>query len=638
MANFLKNIFGGRAEGESGDGQAVNVAAGEGLGSLETGDEKEIIGKKEIRRAVEILQKYKAGKANLENTIVENERWYKLRHWEYIRRKEKGQAPEPTSAWLFNAIMNKHADAMDNYPEPVVLPRERDDVGSAKTLSEVLPVVLKYNNFEQVYSDNWWDKLKHGTAVYGVFWNSEKENGLGDIDIKPIDLLKIFWEPGKKKIQDSKNLFIVELADEEELQTEYDVSRLAKTISVTEYIHDENIDTKDKVVVVDWYYKKRVGGKTLLHYVKFCGETVLYASENDPAYRDRGYYDHGLYPVVFDVMFPETEAPVGFGYVAISKDPQLYIDKLMGNILETSILNTKRRFFASRGININKDQLLDNNEAIVEVQGSIADLKTQLLEMQPRELSGIYPNIVQMKIEEMKDTAGNRDVNSGGTGSGVTAASAIVALQEAGNKVSRDMIAASYRNYVQISSMCIELMRQFYDESRSFRIVGAPMQEQGMPALPGQPGTVAPQNGMPMGAPSGTPGGAMPPQENYHFVEFNNMSLRDQPTGISSSGEQLYRRPIFDLEIKAQKKNPFSRAEQNQLALQLFQMGAFNPEAAEAMLGALKLMDFEGIEDVREHVQKGQTLFAQLQQQAHMIAQLQQMLAATQKGAGGAPS
>lgn len=632
MANFLKSIFGGKAEGESGDARAANIAGAERPGSFEAVEQNEIIGKKEIRRAVEILQKYKNGKANLENTIVENERWYKLRHWEYIRRKESGQSPEPTSAWLFNSIMNKHADAMDNYPEPVVLPRERGDVGSAKTLSEVLPVVLKYNNFEGTYSDNWWNKLKHGTAVYGVFWNSEKENGVGDIDIKPVDLLKIFWEPGKTKIQDSKNLFIVELADEEDLRAEYDVSKLAKTINVTEYIHDENIDTKDKVVVVDWYYKKRVGGRTLLHYVKFCGETVLYASENDPAYRDRGYYDHGLYPVVFDVMFPETEAPVGFGYVAICKDPQLYIDKLMGNILETSILNTKRRFFASKNLSINKKQFLDNSEPIVEVQGGIADLKTQLFEMQPRELSGIYPNIVQMKIEEMKDTAGNRDVNSGGTGSGVTAASAIVALQEAGNKVSRDMIAASYRNYVEISSMCIELMRQFYDESRSFRIVGAPVQQQGVSMMPGQPGVAAPQNGIPTGVPVGMSGGDMMPRENYHFVEFSNAALRDQPTGMSASGEQLYRRPIFDLEIKAQKKNPFSRAEQNQLALQLFQMGAFNPEAAEAMLGALKLMDFEGIEDVREHVQKGQTLFAQLQQQAQMIAQLQQMLAAMQKG------
>lgn len=621
MSNFFKSIFG---KPENMSDQLIAEVAGKNPDAL-LPEVNEPIGKKEIRHAVEILQKYKNGKANLENTIVENERWYKLRHWEYIRRKEKNQSPEPTSAFLLNTIMNKHADAMDNYPEPVVLPRERGDVGSAKMLSEILPVVLKYNNFEETYSDNWWDKLKHGTAVYGVFWNSEKENGVGDIDIKPIDLLKIFWEPGKKKIQDSKNLFIVELADEEDLRAEYDVSKLSKTISVTEYIHDENIDTKDKVVVVDWYYKKHVGGKTLLHYVKFCGDTVLFASENDPVYHDRGFYDHGLYPVVFDVLFPESEAPVGFGFVAVCKDPQLYIDKLMGNILEMSLLNTKRRFFASKSLNINRDQFLDNNEPLVEVQGGIGDLKTQLLEMQPRELSSIYPSIVQMKIEEMKETASNRDVNSGGTGNGVTSGIAINVLQEAGNKVSRDMISASYRNYVEINAMCIELMRQFYDERRSFRILGAPVQEQGMDA---------PQNGIPVGASGNMPGGGMSVQENYHFVEFNNKALRNQPTGVSSDGEQLYRKPIFDLEIKAQKKNPFARAEQNQLAINLFNMGALDPDRAEAMLCALKLMDFEGIEDVREHVQKGQTLTAQLQMQAQEIAQLQQIIAQIQNSGG----
>ena len=634
MANFFKGLFGKNVGAGDGVDEAEPFEGGDGSDIMLPEQKTEAIGIDEINKATEILTKYKNGKANLEKTIVENERWYKLRHWEYIRKNDKNQkSPEPTSAWLFNAIMNKHADAIDNFPEPVVLPRERSDVDSAKTLSEVLPVVLKYNNFEQVYSDNWWDKLKHGTAVYGVFWNSEKDNGLGDIDIKPIDLLKIFWEPGKKKIQDSKNLFIVELADREDLEREYADKKFSKTtISVTEYIHDESIDTTDKVVVVDWYYKaKTADGRNVVHYVKYCGETVLYASENDPAYSDRGYYDHGQYPVVFDVMFPESESPVGFGYVAICKDPQLYIDKLMGNILETSILNSKRRFFASKNLAINKEQFLDNNEPIVEVQGSINDLATQLLEMKPRELSAIYPNIVNMKIEEMKDTAGNRDVNSGGTGSGVTAASAIVALQEAGNKVSRDMISSAYRAYVEISSLCIELMRQFYDESRSFRITGVPELVQNAGGF----GEI--QSGMQGGMPGGMQGG-IPPREEYGFIDFNNKQLRDQPIGISPSGETLYRRPIFDLEIKAQKKNPFSRAEQNQLAINLFNMGAFNPGRADETLGALKLMDFEGIEDVREHVQNGQTLYSIVQQQAQQIAQLQAAMGISQESSqGGRP-
>ena len=130
---------------------------------------QQMIGQKEIAEAATILQKYKEGKANLENRIVQDEMWWELRHWEAIRGRQRtdhdGRAPEPTSAWLFNSILNKHADAMDNYPEPVVLPRESSDQESAKILSSVLPVVMEYNEYDQVYSDNWWEKLKHGTAA-----------------------------------------------------------------------------------------------------------------------------------------------------------------------------------------------------------------------------------------------------------------------------------------------------------------------------------------------------------------------------------------------------------------------------------------------------------------------------------------
>ena len=63
-------------------------------------------------------------------------------------------------------------------------------------------------------------------------------------------------------------------------------------------------------------------------------------------YRERGWYDDGMYPVVFDVLFPEKGTPVGFGYVAVCKDPQLYIDKLFGNILENAMQATKRRYLS----------------------------------------------------------------------------------------------------------------------------------------------------------------------------------------------------------------------------------------------------------------------------------------------------
>lgn len=547
------------------------------------------IGEREIAEAAATLVKYKDGKVNLERRIIEDELWWELRHWETLRRQKRdnGQVtPEPSSAWLFNAILNKHADAMDNYPEPVALPREASDEASAKVLSQILPVVMEYNKFDDTYSRAWWEKLKHGTSVYGVFWDPEVDNGLGDIDIKEIDLLKIFWEPGITDIQQSANLFIAELVNTKTLEAQYPehYGKLkADTVHVEQYLYDDTVDVTDKSVVVDWYYKvQQPSGRTVVHYAKFVGNVLLYASENEPEYAGRGWYDHGKYPVVFDTLFPEKGTPCGFGYVAICKDPQLYIDKLSANVLETSLMATKKRFFASDSLGINEKEFLDWNKPIIHVSGDLSENRLRELVTQP--LGSVYLDVMTQKIEEMKDTVGNRDVNSGGTGSSVTAAAAIAALQEAGNKSSRDMIAASYRKFCDVVELCIDLMRQFYDEERSFRIT----------------------------APNGT---------DYQFVGFSNAQIGEQPIK-TALGDTLYRKPVFDLKIKAQKKNPFSRMEENERAKELYGMGFFNPERAQEALDALEMMDFEGIDAVKERIQQGQTLYNVVQQQQQLIAAL----------------
>lgn len=553
-----------------------------------------MIGEEDIKDASEILQKYKDGKKNLENRIVESEKWWRLRHWEVMGNDKNSETPRSTSAWLFNSILNKHADAMDNIPEPIVLPREPSDQETAKTLSSVLPVIMEYNEFENTYSDNWWEKLKHGTACYGIFWNTEKENGLGDIDIKRIDFLKIFWEPGITNIQDSKNLFIVDLVDTKDLQAMYPDKEIkeSKTVDIKEYSSSDKVDNSDKSVVVDWYYKTRnASGKTIVNYVKFVGDTLLYASENETEYRDKGYYDHGLYPVVFDCLFPEKDTPVGFGYIAICKDPQMYIDALMSNILESAMMNTKKRFFASDSTNINLDEFKDwSGSPLVHVSGAIDDTRVKEIVCQP--LSGIYVDVVNHKIEEMKDTSGNRDVNSGGTGSGVTSGAAIAALQEAGNKTSRDIIAAAYRAYSAINKLVIELIRQFYDEERMFRITQ--------------------------------------PNGEYTFVGVSNEGLKDQEIGYDGKGVKLVRKPIFDLNIKAQKKNPFSRMEENERAKELYNMGFFNPDNADMSLMALDMMSFEGIEELKTKISEGRTMANMLKQlQAENMALKQTLQVAT---------
>ena len=556
----------------------------------------EIIGREQARAALATLKKYKAGKAALEARVIEDEKWYRLQHQQILRSRAKGDTrPTPTSAWLFNTITNKHADAMDNYPEPNVFPREQSDEQDAKTLAAVLPVVLEQADFEQVYSDNWWEKLKHGTAIYSPVWDNELQNGMGDVSVRAVDMLNLFWEPGISDIQKSANVFRCELVRNEDLEARYPQlsGKLGgQSITLAEYDHDDSIDTTGMSVMVEWYYKRKVGTKTVLHYVQMVNDEVLFATENRPEYRERGWYDHGQYPFVFDILFPMKGSPAGFGFVAVCKDPQLYIDKLSGNILDNTGLATNPRYFAQDNNAVNMEDLLDNSKRIIPVAGNLDDLHLRKMDIAP--VDGNSITVLQLKIDEMKETSGNRDVSSGSSSGGVTAASAIAALQEAGSKGSRDMISGAYRAYRRLDYMVLELMLQFYTEARYFRIT----------------------------APNGA----------AEFITLASNQMGVQVSGIDrETGKPLYRRPIFDIKITAQKRSAISREVENQRASELYQMGFFDPNRAQEAMIALDMMEFEGKDKVMEKVRQGQTLMNVLQQ---MSMQMQQMAALLQTATG----
>ena len=529
------------------------------------------IGTEEVRRAADILRRYHAGKRQLEQRIIDNEQFWKLRHWQQMEKTGQGgnpADPQPTSGWLVNCILSKHADAMDCYPEPTVLPREPGDREEAGKLTRILPVILKKNGFKRTYSSAWWYKLKSGCAVYGVFWDAGKLNGLGDISIRRMDLLNLFWEPGVTDIQDSPHFFSTELQDREALEERYPqakgkADRGGWTLS--RYLYDDAVDTSGKVLVVDWYYHTRENGRRVLQYCKFVGDTVLYATENDPDMRDRGWYDHGRYPFVFDVLFPEEGTPAGYGYVDLCKSPQKQIDLMNQAILKNTLASATPRFFVRSDGAVNENEYADWTRPFVHTNGNLGS--DSIAPIQTAGLDSVYVAILQSKIAEMKETAGNRDVANGGTAGGVTAATAIAALQEAGGKLSRNMIDDGYEAFSDVVTLCIELIRQFYSLPRQFRRVGVMGQEE--------------------------------------FVSYDSRGL--QPQAVDDGVVSGYRVPEFDLEVSAQDENPYKTMEYNQLALQLFQMGFFRADMADQALRCLELMDFKNKDRLMSSILRGQT-------------------------------
>ena len=549
--------------------------------------DKPPIGAEEVARAEQILQKYKVGKAALDQRLVDNELWFRMGHWKNYQNPMMEGKPQPSSGWLFNSIANKHADAMDNYPAPNVLPRAPDDEQTARVLSSVLPVVLEQADYEQVYSDTWWRKLKQGTGVKGVFWDPEQRGGVGEITVRPMNLLMLYWEPGVDDIQASPNFFSLSLEDTDQLTERWPQleGHSTSALEVPHYLHDGGLDTNGKSVVVDWYYKKRnAEGRRVLHYCKFCNGVVLYASENDPEYAERGFYDHGQYPFVFDPLFVEEDSSAGFGYIDVMKECQTAIDRMNHAMDENVLLSSKQRYVLSDAAGVNEEELADFSRDIVHVVGRLGDDS-----FRPLQTTGLQGNSLSYRnsrIEELKEISGNRDMTQGGTAGGVTAASAIAALQEAGSKLSRDMLKSAYRAFAKECYLIIDLMRQFYDEERIFRIIG----ETG----------------------------------RSEFVHFSGAALRAQALPGVGGVELGSREPVFDIVVSAEKKSTFSRLSQNETAKECYQLGFFAPRNADAALAALEMMDFEGIEKVRQRVRQNGTLAQRLEQLQSQLVQLKQ--------------
>ena len=558
------------------------------------------ITKEMLQKATRTLHKYRAGKASVERRIIEAQEWWKLHNWEQIEAGKGVQGSHDSksnTAWLWNCIVGKHADMIDAYPEPAILPRMEDDKTEAANLSDIVPVVLKLNDFERVYSDVAWQKMLEGTGAYGVFWDEDKLNGLGDIAVQKINILNLFWEPGITNLQDSKNLFHVALMDNDVIKQLYPQlanETLSSPSTISKYRYDDAVSTTDKSLVVDWYFHQYVGKRKVLHYVKYVGEHVLYSTLDDPACAERGKYDDGLYPFVLDPLFPVEGSPCGFGYIHVGKDTQKDIDLMSQAVVTNAVVNATPRWFARQDGGINEKEAADLTKPFIHYTGTLN--QDNLIPVVNPALPGNVVDVLNMKVDELKFITGNADVNNGGTPSGVTAASAIAALQEQSGRASRSANKAAYRAYAQIVTMVIERIRQFYSMPRQFRIVG-------------------------------------PRGEERFLKDYTNAGLVPQYQGNDFGIDMGYRLPAFDVDVRAQRETAYTKAAQNELAIQLLQLGFFNPQMANQSVMALDMMDFKGKEELSQKITQMGTMAQALQQLGQIASQMAMQLGDQQAAA-----
>jgi hypothetical protein len=565
------------------------------------------IGTEQVQKASQILRKYKEGKARLEQKIIANEEFWKMRQWNYMN---DGKADfKPATAWLWSCIQSRYSDGMDSYPTCNFRPRQSDDKAEAVKLSSIVPVILEQNRYEDVYSDVLWYTLKHGGSVQGIFWDGSKHNGIGDINVRKIDFINLFWEPGITDIQESQNLFNTELVSNSILEQKYpqcEGKLGGKGITLAQYLYDDHVDTSEKSVVVDWYYHTYVNGRKTLQYVKYVNDIVLYATENETtrpekvvvdtetgipltipqgeSMAERGLYDHAMYPFVAMALYPVEGSICGYGLTDIGRDTQLQIDKLNKAIVDNAIIGATPRYFIRNDGSVNEEEYSDLSKDLIHVEGNIGEENIRPVDY--KSLDSTYVNILQQKIDELKYVTSNQDSNNGVAPSGITAASAIAALQETAGKNARSANKTFHRAFREVCYQIVELIRQFYDIPRTFRI---------------------------------NPDGI-----NEQFVSYDNSGLAPQPMTMMGMDMGL-RKPEFDIDVTSEKANPYKKMEINEMALSFYSGGFFNPQMTDQALACLNMMDFTGKEDVMQRIQQNGTLMEKMilfQQLALQYAQM----------------
>jgi hypothetical protein len=281
-----------------------------------------------------------------------------------------------------------------------------------------------------------------------------------------------------------------------------------------------------------------------------------------------------------DTLFKMEGTIAGFGYLDVCKSPQEYIDRLDQAIITNALLCAVPRYFFRKDATINKAEFLDWNNSLVECSNLNEDNVRQIVVNQ---LGSEIFTARDEKVNELKQTSGNADVNTGSSAYGVTAASAISQLIETGSKGSRLAIKGTYRACRQVWYLEIERMRQFYTEPRYVRVIGD----------------------------DGT--------EQFDLYDNSGLVMQQEQR---LDGSVSYRMPQFDIEVSAQKSSPYNKMSQNELALQFYQYQFFNPQNADATLAALDMMDFDHKDDIIAKVKENGTLYDMVMQMQQQVAML----------------
>lgn len=488
---------------------------------------------------------------------------------------------------LKSTFNNCVADQMDNMPEALLLPETAELMQVSEDMTDIVRFILARNNYESLHRKRVEDCFCTGTSITQIAWDNAMDDGNGNVAVIRWPVEAFLWDPAADDIQNARAVFKLSWHPMSWYKEHY--PDRFETMGSDEFVYDdlavpdahkdEQIADEDRAMLFEYWYRK-YDAKTKKYSINvafLAGNVVLERMEN--------VYAHGMYPFVLDVYTPIEGLPVGDGLVQELVPMMRYVNRYASYIDMNLRMASKGRLLIDRNAGIDKDALLDWETDVVE-GNRIDPSALQWLQNQPF-TSMVTQQMLQLQTD-IKQDSGQNQFTRGETAGGVTAASAISALQEAGGKITRLRTNVLNQGFKAIVEQVLWLISQFYDKKRVLYVNGS---------------------------------------GETSAVQHEIVADPERLFGRKKSGHLPP--PPYTVQIQVQRRNPLRQQAQNELIIQAYNMSA---QAGQyfPLSTLFELLHVDGkdrILPVLHQNEMQQQLMAQLQaqvqQQAEQIAQLE---------------
>ena len=427
-----------------------------------------------LRRGYELFERFRIGLTEAHD---------EMRRARMIRqlRQDERSGTAPAGNTLGSCVDNAIADQIDNLPEAQLLPEREETARSAEEMSDVVSYVLYHAGWPGKYQTIMEDAVVTGTGVAEVFWDAEAEDGEGMVGVLAWHPEDFYPDPAVENLQDGRACFKVTHTTVDWVEAHYPHARgyvgEDRSLPWQEGLGEDAPQDDARTTLIEFWYKRYDANSrsTSVHMAQMAGGALLYSTElgfggaDRAAYAD-GVYAHGQYPFTLYKFRHVWRRPFGTGLIHDYRETQGAIDRYTKYIDDNARQSSIQRHFIRRGSGINAEDVADMRKTIIEWEGS--DIREVLQTVQAQPLSGQVYEMMTYLADSMKQDCGQNQFTRGEAGLGVTAASAIEALQNAGNKITRwhtEIFKDAFREMVE---QIIWVLSEYLEPGRTLRIVG----------------------------------------------------------------------------------------------------------------------------------------------------------------------